>query len=324
MSSPLVKLMESAVKCAENINKDVISKCALVDNIKAEELERAISKEEKIKAVNEATEEVIEGSMVAEETAAEEETTMVNPIVVEEPTGKLKVDLSKIGNSTSTMKPVETEDPFKTEAFDKLPVLERIKVVLNSNNIQTHITEDPSGLFKVDMFISDAHFGSLYVDRDGCLFNSIPKIVLSINPDITKLEDCPMLALFNSNWPSILTDLTDGKSVSACDCITSQERELNELFDLATIPSKIKDSQRAKTLKNLEMIKMEGILNDILTQEKKTRFRFENFKDSGKFDLVSDDGVKSSLLAPYSAKQPYKVIVDLTKGGDERFVKVSL
>ena len=69
---------------------------------------------------------------------------------------------------------------------------------------------------------------------------------------------------------------------------------------------------------------MEGVLNDILVQEKKTRFRIDNFKDSGTFDLVSDDNVRESLLSPYSTKQPYKVIVDLTKGGDDRFVKVAL
>ena len=254
-----------------------------------------------------------------------EETTMINPIVVEEPSGKVRINLSNATKLNGSMKPKEEKkDLFKGEAFDKLPMLEKIKVVLEANGVNCDIVEDQCGLFKANMFIADSYLGSFYIDRDGCLFNTIPKIVLSLTPDPSKLEELPMLALFNTNWPSILTEFSNGNILSACDCITSQERELNELIDLASIPSKIKDSQRAKLLKNLEMMKMEGVFNDILIKEKNSRFRVANYKDSGTFDLISDDNVKKSLLAPYATKQPHQISVDFTKGGDERFVKTAL
>lgn len=327
--SVIASILNSTDNFLEELKKNDPIKKRLEEISKMPSSDKKVTEVTKEETINETTENKAseeKAEAVEESEERKENPEMVNPIVVEEPTGKVKLDFSKMTQSNATMKPVKnaTEDLFKGEAFDKLPVLERIKVVLESNGIACNINSDPSGLFKVDMFIKDAFFGTIYVDRDGCLFNSIPKIALSINPDITKLEDAPMLALFNSNWPKILIDFTNGESVSACDCITSQERELNELFDLATMPAKIKDSHRAKTLKNLEMIKMEGILNDILAAEKKTRFRIANFKDSGTFELISDDQVRESLLATYSAKKPYKVTVDLTKGGDDRFVKVAL
>ena len=281
-------------------------------------------KETAIELANEAVENATEEVRPVEN----ENSKLVNPIVVEEPSGKAKINLSNLMNTSASMAPAknteETTNPFTGDLFNNLSVLDRIKFVLQSAGITCDIVADQAGLFKANMFIADAHLGSFYIDRDGVLINTIPKIVLSLDPDVAKLEEYPMLALFNSNWPSILIEFTKGNIMRACDCITDQERGLIELIDLASIPSKIKDSQRAKLLKNLELMKMEKVFNDILVKEPNSRFRIANYKDSGTFDLISDDNVRKGLLAPYIAKQPHRISVDLTKGGDERFVKVAL